>query len=113
MSLRPLDATQLETAATAGVLLVLALIGLLGAEAVRTQFPAIRDGSLPVWSLRVDKNLPSAFSVVGYAFYMQVGAGPEAVRVVMAWQPHIGRGGGVDSLSSRSPAGIPRASCTG
>jgi hypothetical protein len=36
-------------------------------------FPAIRDGSLLLWSLKVDGHLPEAFAVVGYAFYMQVG----------------------------------------
>lgn len=53
-------------------MLVLALIGLLAAEAARSGFPAIRDGSLPLWSLKVDGHLPEAFSVIGYAFYMQV-----------------------------------------
>lgn len=63
---------QLETAATAGVLLVVCLIGLLAADAISSGFPAIKDGSLPLWSLKVDGHLPEAFSVVGYAFYMQV-----------------------------------------
>lgn len=62
---------QLETAATAGVVLVLLLIGLLGVKAVEEGFPAIQNGELPLWSLKVDGHLPEAFSVVGYAFYMQ------------------------------------------
>jgi hypothetical protein len=62
---------QLETAATAGVVLVLGLISLLAVDACRNGFPAIRDKSLPLWSLKVDGHLPEAFSVVGYAFYMQ------------------------------------------
>jgi len=65
---------QLETAATAGVVLVLGLIALLAAEAFNSRFPAIQDGSLPLWSLKVDGHLPEAFAVVGYAFYMQVRA---------------------------------------
>lgn len=76
---------QLESAATAGVVLVLALIGLLAAEALRTGFPAIRDGSLPLWSLKVDGHLPEAFSVVGYAFYMQARSAPGLhIRMCMA-----------------------------
>lgn len=68
----PLESfVQLETAATAGVVLVLGLIGLLALDACRNGFPAIRDKSLPLWSLKVDGHLPEAFSVVGYAFYMQ------------------------------------------
>lgn len=51
---------------------MLGLICLLAADAFRNGFPAIRDGSLPLWSLKVDGHLPEAFSVVGYAFYMQV-----------------------------------------
>lgn len=64
---------QLETAATAGVVLVLALIALLGKKAWDAGFPAIQTGDLPLWSLKVDGHLPEAFAVVGYAFYMQVG----------------------------------------
>jgi hypothetical protein len=63
---------QLETAATAGVVLVIGLIVLLAVDAIDSRFPAIQDGSLPLWSLKVDGHLPEAFSVVGYAFYMQV-----------------------------------------
>jgi hypothetical protein len=69
----PYLSLQLETAATAGVVLVLALIVLLGKKAWDAGFPAIRTGDLPLWSLKVDGHLPEAFAVVGYAFYMQVG----------------------------------------
>lgn len=62
---------QLESAATAGVVLVAALIALLAAEAFKAGFPAIRNGDLQLWSLKVDSHLPEAFAVVGYAFYMQ------------------------------------------
>lgn len=63
---------QLEKAATAGVVLVVGLIGLLAFEAVGEHFPAVQAGELPLWSLKVDEHLPEAFAVVGYAFYMQV-----------------------------------------
>jgi hypothetical protein len=53
--------------------LVLGLIGLLAVNVFSSGFPAIQDGSLPLWSLKVDGHLPEAFAVVGYAFYMQVG----------------------------------------
>jgi hypothetical protein len=53
------------------VVLVLGLIALLAVQASDTGFPALRDGELPLWSLTVDGHLPEAFSVVGYAFYMQ------------------------------------------
>ncbi len=107
---------QLEGAATCGVAMVLALVGLLGYDAAKAGFPAVRDGSLPIWTLQVglaaraaprasraapgraggrrpaawpcprhafdpasgtaaraqvDGHLPEAFSIIGYAFYMQ------------------------------------------
>jgi hypothetical protein len=65
-------ALQLEKAATAGVVVVAGLIALLAADAFEEGFPAIQDGQLPLWSLKVDSHLPEAFAVVGYAFYMQV-----------------------------------------
>jgi hypothetical protein len=63
---------QLEKAATAGVVVVVGLIALLATDALQEGFPAIQDGQLPLWSLKVDSHLPEAFAVVGYAFYMQV-----------------------------------------
>ncbi|MEW5318684.1 MAG: hypothetical protein WDW38_009886 [Sanguina aurantia] len=62
---------QLESAATFGILVVLALCGIITAKAFRTGFPAIQNGELPLLSLRVDENLPEAFAVLGFAFYMQ------------------------------------------
>lgn len=44
---------QLEGAATCGVLMVLALVALLGYDAAAAGFPAIKDGSLPIWSIKV------------------------------------------------------------
>ncbi|WIA15022.1 hypothetical protein OEZ85_001723 [Tetradesmus obliquus] len=62
---------ELEKAATAGVVVVAGLIALLATDAFQEGFPAIQDGQLPLWSLKVDSHLPEAFAVVGYAFYMQ------------------------------------------
>lgn len=56
---------QLETAATAGVALVLGLIVLLGVRAFLAGFPGIVDGDVPLWSMRPDQHLPEAFSVLG------------------------------------------------
>jgi hypothetical protein len=44
---------QLEGAATCGVAMVLALVALLGYDAAKAGFPAVRDGSLPIWTLQV------------------------------------------------------------
>ncbi|KAI8464659.1 MAG: transmembrane amino acid transporter protein-domain-containing protein [Monoraphidium minutum] len=62
---------QLETAASAGVALVLGLVVLLGVRAVAAGFPGVADGEVPVWRVHVDGHLPEAFSVLAYAFYMQ------------------------------------------
>lgn len=62
---------QLDKAATAGVVVVVALIALLGTKAVQEGFPAIVNGELPLWQFQLDGHLPEAFAVVGYAFYMQ------------------------------------------
>jgi hypothetical protein len=75
---------QLEKAATAGVVVVVGLIALLAADALREGFPAVQDGQLPLWSLRVDSHLPEAFAVVGYAFYMQVGMLHEVEPSILA-----------------------------
>ncbi len=52
--------------------MVVLLIALLAVRAFQLGFPAVADGQLRLWSLEVDESLPEAFSVVGYAFYMQV-----------------------------------------
>lgn len=61
----------LERAATAGLVIVVGLIALLGWRAGSEGFPALRSGELPLWAIKVDSHLPEAFSVIGYAFYMQ------------------------------------------
>lgn len=43
---------SLETAATAGVVIVLALAGIIVAEALRAGLPAIASGELPLWRLQ-------------------------------------------------------------
>lgn len=62
---------QLERVATLGVVLVAALSGVLGYQAIAHGFPAIKSGELPLLHIQVDRHLPEAFAVLGYAFYMQ------------------------------------------
>jgi hypothetical protein len=44
---------SLETAAAAGMLVILALLGVLMVGALHAGLPAVVDGQLPVWSLKV------------------------------------------------------------
>ena len=44
---------QLETAATAGVAVVLAIIGIVMYEAISTGLPGLTSGDVPIWSLKV------------------------------------------------------------
>ena len=50
---------SLETAAQAGVLIVAALATTIVVDTVRSGFPAISSGELPLWGLKVEP-LPSA-----------------------------------------------------
>jgi len=43
---------SLETAATAGVFIVLTLAGIIAVEALRAGLPAIASGELPLWELQ-------------------------------------------------------------
>uniref|UniRef100_A0A383V717 Amino acid transporter transmembrane domain-containing protein n=1 Tax=Tetradesmus obliquus TaxID=3088 RepID=A0A383V717_TETOB len=62
---------SLESAAGVGLLIVAALCGLLGYKAWSQGFPAVTSGEFPLWSLRVTADLPEAFSLLGFAFYLQ------------------------------------------
>ncbi|CAL8462502.1 g2035 [Coccomyxa elongata] len=62
---------SLETAAQAGVLIVMALAGIIVTEAAQYGFPAIRNGELPLWGIQPNADLPEAFAVLGFAFYVQ------------------------------------------
>ncbi|CAK0750260.1 hypothetical protein CVIRNUC_001976 [Coccomyxa viridis] len=62
---------SLEAAAQAGVVIVGALAAIIAAEAARSGFPAIRSGELPLWGLKAGGDLPEAFAVLGFAFYVQ------------------------------------------
>ncbi|KAK9845342.1 hypothetical protein WJX81_003878 [Elliptochloris bilobata] len=63
---------SLETAATAGVAIVLALAGIICVEALRAGLPAIASGELPLWRLQGGgSDLPESFAVLGFAFYLQ------------------------------------------
>jgi hypothetical protein len=44
---------SLETAAQAGVVIVAALAGIIVTEAAQYGFPAIRNGELPLWGIKV------------------------------------------------------------
>ncbi|GFR48278.1 hypothetical protein Agub_g10053 [Astrephomene gubernaculifera] len=62
---------QFEKAATVGVVVVVALCGIIVARALQLRFPAVADGELQVLHVRLDGHLPEAFAVLGFAFYMQ------------------------------------------
>ncbi|KAK9866261.1 hypothetical protein WJX84_003598, partial [Apatococcus fuscideae] len=62
---------SLELAASAGALVIIAIIGIVIHAAVSTGFPAIRSGELSLWKLQASKGLPEAFSILGYGFYLQ------------------------------------------
>lgn len=48
---------SLETAAQAGVLIVIGLAGIIVTEAALAGFPAIRSGELPVWGIKVRSSI--------------------------------------------------------
>ncbi|KAK9906824.1 hypothetical protein WJX75_008674 [Coccomyxa subellipsoidea] len=62
---------SLETAAQAGVVIVAALAGIIVTEAAQYGFPALRNGELPLWGIKLSADLPEAFAVLGFAFYVQ------------------------------------------
>ena len=43
---------QLETLATAGVVVVVAVLGIIMYEAIKAGLPGITSGELPLWSLK-------------------------------------------------------------
>lgn len=49
---------SLETAAQAGVVIVIALSGIIVTEAAQYGFPAIHNGELPLWGIKVGGELP-------------------------------------------------------
>lgn len=51
---------SLETAAAVGMLVVVALLGVLAVGALAAGLPAVMDGQLPLWSLKVGLSVPSA-----------------------------------------------------
>lgn len=58
----PTRMRSLETAATAGVVIVLALAGIIVAEALRAGLPAIASGELPLWRLQARAQVASLAS---------------------------------------------------
>ena len=55
---------QLEAAATAGVVVVLAVIGIVMYEAISTGLPGLASGDVPIWSLKVRRGAEFAADVV-------------------------------------------------
>jgi sodium-coupled neutral amino acid transporter 11 len=61
-----------DKAATAGLVVVLALVVVIVSRAIRSDFPAIRNGDLDIFAIdKFDKFLPESFAVIGFAFYTQ------------------------------------------
>ena len=58
---------SLETAATAGVVIVLALAGIIVVEALRAGLPAIASGELPLWRLKARGQVTSLALALGSA----------------------------------------------
>ena len=52
---------QLEAVATAGVIVILAVLGIIIQTSIHAGLPAIRSGELPVWQVEVSA-LPAAMS---------------------------------------------------
>lgn len=73
---------------------MLGLIALLGVKAALAGFPGLVDGEVPLWTLRPDRHLPEAFSVLGAFCSLCVGGG---------------LGGGT---LMRTPVGCGAAACT-
>mmetsp|Transcript_4826 Transcript_4826/g.13876 ORF Transcript_4826/g.13876 Transcript_4826/m.13876 type:complete len:470 (+) Transcript_4826:249-1658(+) len=62
---------SLEAAAYAGSVVVVSIIVIIVGDCWRADFPAIRDGDLRVWDMRWTPDLPEAFAVLGFSFYVQ------------------------------------------
>ncbi|DBB04668.1 TPA: hypothetical protein ACH3X1_012728 [Trebouxia sp. C0004] len=62
---------QLESAATVGVVVILAMVGIIVRTSIHAGLPAIKSGELPLWTFESAAQLPEAFVVLGFAFYLQ------------------------------------------
>ncbi|KAG2497084.1 hypothetical protein HYH03_005078 [Edaphochlamys debaryana] len=62
---------QFEKAATAGVVVVVALCAVIVWRAVDAGFPALASGELSLVDVKLDGHLPEAFAVLGFGFYIQ------------------------------------------
>ena len=61
-----------DRAATAGLVVVLALVIIIVSRAIRSGLPAIKSGDLDIFTIeKLDKSLGESFAVIGFAFYMQ------------------------------------------
>lgn len=52
---------SLESAGTAGLLVILAVMGIIISQSIHTGMPAIHTGEMPLWSVKV-KHLPALSS---------------------------------------------------
>jgi solute carrier family 38 (sodium-coupled neutral amino acid transporter), member 11 len=82
----------LELASSAGVVVLLALCGILTADAVSVRFAGITSGEVPVWTLKwFSGDAAQAFALLGFSFYLhplmmpmlaELPAGPAGVRIM-------------------------------
>lgn len=61
---------SLETVAYAGSVVVVAIVAIIMHNSWRQGFPAIHSKELPVWSMKWTPDLPEAFAVLGFSFYV-------------------------------------------
>lgn len=62
---------SLETAGVGGCVVVVAVVAIIIYSSWHEGFPAIRNNELPLWSLKWTPDLPEAFAVLGFSFYVQ------------------------------------------
>ena len=57
-SVKPYSCLQLEAAATVGVAVILAVLGIIVQTSVHAGLPAIKSGELPLWKFEVSNLFP-------------------------------------------------------
>ncbi|KAL3136879.1 hypothetical protein ABBQ32_006491 [Trebouxia sp. C0010 RCD-2024] len=62
---------QLEAVATVGVVVILGVLAVIVQSSIHAGLPAIKSGELPLWKFQSTGQLPEAFVVLGFAFYLQ------------------------------------------
>lgn len=61
---------SLELAGTAGLVVIVAVMGIIIYQSSSAGFPAVTSGDFPLWRVKVTRELPEAMSVMGFAFYV-------------------------------------------